>query len=81
MIKTALNGNFGLAEIKKIVKRFSGLTPYYLIILVNDKRKIYACDLHAFLTETNIPKCIKELQCGDRIWIDISAFSKDGTLK
>ena len=81
MIKTAYNGNFGLDEIKRIIKRQMIYNSFYEIILVNDKRKIFSCELHSFLTEDNIPKSIHDLKSGDKIWIDISAFSKDGTLK
>jgi len=77
MIETAFNGNFGLDEIKRIIIRNS----FYEIILVNDQRKIFACKLHSFLTDKNEPKSILDLKIGDKIWIDISAFSKDGTLK
>lgn len=81
MITTEFNGNFGLDEINKILIRNQGLNSMYEIRLVNDKRKIYACRLHTFLTDEELPKAIIDLKIGDKIWIDVSAFSKDGTLK
>ena len=81
MIENILNGAFGLDEISRITKRFSGLTPFYEINFYNDKRKLYPCEYHAFLTEYGIAKSVSELKKGDKIWIDISAFKSDGTLK
>lgn len=81
MILTRFNGNFGLDKIKRINLKYSGHTQYYEIHLVNDKRKIHACKLHCLLTDDGEPKTLSDLKVGDKIWIDISAFSKDGTLK
>ena len=81
MKETILNGNFGLGEIKKITKRMCGLTPYYIIEFTDDKRKLHVTNYHSFVTVTSESKVVCDLQSGDEIWIDISAFSKDGTLK
>ena len=81
MKKTEFNGNFGLDEIKKISLRNSGTNSYYEIRFVNDKRRLYATNLHSFLTEDKQPKITSDLKVGDRIWVDISAFSSDGSLK
>lgn len=80
MIDTKFNGSFGLDEIKRISKRYNGITPFYEIRLKNDNRKLYLCDYHSILTEDFIPKRISELTIDDKIWIDISAFSKDKSL-
>jgi len=48
---------------------------------VNDKRKLYVCYLHAFRTEDGEAKLTTELKTGNKIWIDISAFTTDGSFK
>ena len=80
MIKTEFNGNFGLDEIKRIVVVCSGVS-YYDISLKNDKRHLFMSKLNAFVLEDNSSKSTNELKPGDKIWIDISAFSKDGSLR
>lgn len=77
MIQTEFNGNFGLDEINKIILKKS----FYEISFVNDKRKLYGCRLHSFLTDDGQPKNLIDLKVGDKIWIDISAFSSDKSLK
>ena len=81
MIRTDYNGNFGVDQIKKIIKRSYGTNYMYVISLENDLRKLYVCDLNSFVLESGKSKAVKELESGDKIWIDISAFGKDGTLK
>lgn len=81
MIQTDFNGNFGLDKIKRITKRMSGLNSYYEIRFMNDIRKLYCCRLHSFLTDEGIAKTVNDLKIGDKIWIDISAFSKDSSFK
>jgi len=81
MITTKFNGSLGLDEIKKVIIRNNYLNSFYEIFLVNDKRKLYVSNLHSFLTDEEIPKAARDLKIGDKIWIDISAFSKDGSLK
>lgn len=51
MIKTEFNGNFGLGEIKRIQLKNTGLNSFYEIRFVNDRRKLYVCKLHCFLTD------------------------------
>lgn len=80
MFYTNNNGSFGLGEIKKITKRNMELNTIYVISFVNDKRKMYASTFHCFLTDENIPKSTSQLIVGDRIWIDISAFTADKSL-
>jgi hypothetical protein len=79
-IDTAFNGNFGLDEIRKIVKRKDN-NSFYEIHLLNSGKKLYACRYHCFLTDKDDAKHIYNLKSGDKIWIDISAFSSDGSLK
>jgi hemolysin-activating ACP:hemolysin acyltransferase len=74
------NGSFGLDEIKKIVKRNSNYNEYYIISFVNDDRKLYSSKYHAFLLENGKTKSSENLKSGDKIWIDIFAFSKDKSL-
>lgn len=81
MISTILNGSFGLDKIKRIRFRNSRYQQYYLIELVNDDRQLCVSDFHAFKTDENKAKLVSELKNGDNIWIDISAFTSDGTLK
>lgn len=81
MIQTEFNGNFGLDEIKCIQLKNTGLNSFYEIRFVNDKRKLYACKLHCFLTDDGKPKILSDLKVGDKIWVDISAFSSDKSLK
>ena len=81
MIQTEFNGNFGLDEIKRIQLKNSGLNPFYEITFVNDKRKLYACKLHCFLTDDGNPKILSDLKVGDKIWVEIGAFSSDKSLK
>lgn len=77
MINTNLtNGCFGLDEIKKIIKK----NNFIEIRFVNDKRKLYVCHLHAFQTINGIAKNVGDLKNGDKIWIDISAFTSDKSL-
>ena len=80
MITTNNNGCFGLDEIKKITLRNMGLNSVYVISFVNDKRNLYASTKHCFLTDNNEPKIITQLKSGDKIWIDIVAFSADRSL-
>ena len=81
MIKTELGGIFGLDEIKRVTRKLSRLNSFYEIRFCNDKRKFSAYKYHAFLTEELVSKSVFELQPGDKIWIDISAFKSDGTLR
>ena len=81
MIETTYNGNFGLDEIKRIIQRRNPGGSFYEIRFVNDKRKMYICELNSFMTDEMKPKSIYDLKSGDKIWIDIGVFSKDGTLK
>jgi hypothetical protein len=81
MIQTAYNGSFGLDEIKKIIIRSCGTNQMFEIRLLNSKKKIFCCNLHSFLTESRVAKSIEQLKIGDKIWIDVSVFSADGSLK
>jgi len=81
MIQTELNGCFGLLKIIKIIWRKSTYMSMYVIKFENDKRCLYCCKYHAFITEDLQAKKITELKSGDVIWIDISAFISDGSFK
>jgi hypothetical protein len=81
MIDTNLNETFGLDRIKKITHKTNRYTNMYIIEFENDERKLYASELHCFLSDNNKPKRICDLVSGDLIWIDLHAFSKDGSLK
>ena len=80
MIKTNINGNFDLDEVKRITHRSSQYSDYYVISLTNDSRKLYCSMYHSFLTDDKKSKNVTELKTGDKIWIDIHAFTKDKSL-
>jgi len=75
MIETRYNGNFGLIEIKKIRKMFSGNSLLYHMNFINDKRICIITPLHCFLNENNEPKVVADLKSGDKIWIQTSELS------
>lgn len=81
MIQTKYNGNFGLDEIEKIILRNSIVSKFYEIRFLNSKRKLFCSELHCFLTESKVAVSTKDLKIGDKIWVDISAFSADMSLK
>ena len=75
-METLFNSNFGLFEINKLVKRFQFLE----ISFKNDKRRFAGAHLHSFQTEDGTAKNLTDLKPGDKIWIDISAYTADKSL-
>lgn len=75
-METLFNNNFGLFEINRIVNR----NNFFLITFTNDRRSFSGVGLHCFLTEEGKAKSLLDLKSGDKIWIDISAYTADKTL-
>ena len=75
MIKTEFNENFGLDEIKRIIKRDMGVNIVYEIRFVNDRRILIATGLHCFLTSEGYPKGFNDLKVGDKIWVQTNELS------
>ena len=73
---TEFNGNLGLFEVDKIVRK----TNFYELRFKNDKRRFAGAHLHSFQTEDAIAKNLTDLKPGDKIWIDISAYTADKSL-
>ncbi|MDA3779448.1 MAG: hypothetical protein PF487_04375 [Bacteroidales bacterium] len=75
-METQINGNFGLFEIDKIFRR----NNFYEISFRNSKKRFAGIHLHCFLTDEDIPKKLINLKSGDKIWIDVSAYTADKSL-
>ena len=71
------NGNFKLLEIKKIIKR----TNFYAIEFVDFEKKLYVSELTAFVDDKNRGRTLLQLESGNKVWIDVYAYSKDQSLK
>jgi len=70
------NGSFGLFVIEKVVKNNS----FYELMFSNDKRRFAGCHLNSFVGENGETKNLTNLKSGDKIWIDISAYTADKSL-
>jgi hypothetical protein len=75
-MKTEFNGNLGLFEVDKIIHK----NNFYEIKFQNTNKRFAGTYLHSFMTEENIAKSLVDLKRGDRIWIDISAYTADKSL-
>jgi hypothetical protein len=75
-METMFNRNLGLFEVDKIIKR----NNFYEIRFQNTNKRFAGTNLHAFMTVENIAKSLVELRYGDKIWIDISAYTADKSL-
>lgn len=73
---TQFNGNLGLFEIDKIVRK----TNFYELRFKNDNRIFAGTFLHSFQTEDGESKNLRDLCSKDKIWIDISAYTADKSL-
>jgi hypothetical protein len=71
--ESQFNGNFLLLEIDKIIKK----SNFIEIRFKNDKKKLYICKLHAFISEDGRAIGVNELKSGEKIWIDVSAYTSD----
>lgn len=76
IMETQINGNFGLFEINKIMKR----SNFYEISFRNSKKRFAGTYLHCFLSDEDTPKKLIDLKSGDKIWIDVSAYTADKSL-
>lgn len=75
-MKTDFNGNLGLFEVDKVIKR----NNFYEIKFQNTNKRFAGTNLHAFMTEENVARSLIDLRSGDKIWIDISAYTADKSL-
>ena len=75
-METQFNGNFGLFEINKIVRK----NNFYELRFKNDRRRFAGVHLNCFLSEDGIPQQLQNLKSGNKIWIDISAHTADQSL-
>ena len=75
-METQFNGNFGLFEINKIIRK----NNYYEITFQNTKKRIVVTHLNCFIDDNGIPKNLTDLKYDDKIWIDISAYTADKSL-
>lgn len=75
-METQFNGNFGLFEVDRIIHK----NNYYEIRFQNTNQRFAGTYLHSFVTDENVAKSLVELRSGDKIWIDISAYTADKSL-
>jgi hypothetical protein len=79
-------GPFVLLEVDSIRMKTNGDTIQWYDIRGKDGKKwqLAATRLHAFVCFRNGTKVLvtaDRLQCGDKIWVDQSAFRADGSLR
>jgi hypothetical protein len=75
-METQFNGNFDLFEVNKIVKK----NNFYEIRFRNTNKRFAGIYLHSFVTDEMVAKSLVELKSGDKIWIDISAYTAHKSL-
>jgi len=75
-METLFNGNFGLFEVDKVIRK----NNFYELRFKEDKRRFAGVHLQCFLNEDGIPLQLTDLESGNKIWIDISAYTADQSL-
>jgi len=67
-----------LLEVKTVLKRCHAGMPLFVIYF--DSGKLAVTSLHAFKLVDGNAECVPQLQQGDVIWVDTTAFLADGSL-
>lgn len=74
------NGNFKCLEIKKIFKRKNVGSNFFEISFVDYDKKLCTSELTSFVDNKNRARMIDQLKSGDKIWVDVHAYTKDRSL-